>query len=39
MHWRPDVADRTEEAEFRRLWGEWDALDPAGLAAFMADYL
>ena len=38
MHWRPDVADRTEEAEFRRLWGEWDALDPAGLASFMADY-
>lgn len=38
MHWRPSEADEAEEVEFRRLYGEWDALDPAGLAGFMADY-
>ncbi|SEB44510.1 hypothetical protein SAMN04489844_0097 [Nocardioides exalbidus] len=27
-----------EEVAFRRLYGEWEALDPAGLAAFMAAY-
>lgn len=38
MHWTPSEADVAEQAAFERLWGEWRALDPAGLAAFMADY-
>lgn len=38
MHWTPSEADVAELAAFERLWGEWRALDPAGLAAFMADY-
>ncbi|WP_090967374.1 nucleotidyltransferase domain-containing protein [Nocardioides exalbidus] len=38
MHWTPSEADVAEEVAFRRLYGEWEALDPAGLAAFMAAY-
>ncbi|RYB95262.1 hypothetical protein EUA93_13505 [Nocardioides oleivorans] len=38
MHWEPSEADVAEEVAFRRLYGEWRALDPAGLAAFMAAY-
>src|SRR6478736_9539902 len=38
MHWEPSANDLAEEAAFRRLYGEWQALDPAGLAAFMATY-
>ena len=30
--------DDAEDAAFHRLWGEWDALDPAGVVAFLADY-
>ncbi|WP_322919724.1 nucleotidyltransferase domain-containing protein [Nocardioides renjunii] len=37
-HWRPSDEDVAEEVAFRRLYGEWAALDPAGLAAFMAAY-
>ncbi|MBD3926676.1 hypothetical protein IEZ26_18805 [Nocardioides cavernae] len=38
MHWEPSAEDLAEEAAFRRLYGEWKALDPAGLADFMATY-
>ena len=38
MHWHPTSEEIAEEAAFTRLWGEWDALDPAGLAAFMSGY-
>jgi len=38
MHWRPSEADEAEEVAFRRLYGDWDALDPAGLTRFMAAY-
>jgi hypothetical protein len=38
MHWEPSAEDLVDEDAFRRLYGEWQALDPAGLAAFMATY-
>ena len=38
MHWQPTPEEIAEEIAFGRLYGEWDALDPAGLAVFMADY-
>ena len=38
MHWEPSAEDLVVEDAFRRLYGEWQALDPAGLAAFMATY-
>ena len=38
MHWQPTPEEIAEEVAFGRLYGEWDALDPAGLAVFMADY-
>lgn len=34
----PHVEEDAEELAFRRLYGDWRALDPAGTAAFMADY-
>jgi hypothetical protein len=38
MHWEPSAEDLVEEDAFRSLYGEWQALDPAGLATFMATY-
>lgn len=38
MHWEPSAEDLASEDAFRRLYGDWQALDPAGLAAFMATY-
>lgn len=38
MHWEPSAEDLAEEEAFRRLYGDWQALDPAGLADFMAAY-
>lgn len=38
MTWQPTPEEVAEEEAFRRLYGEWDALDPAGTAAFMAGY-
>ena len=38
MTWDPTPEEVAEEEAFRRLYGEWDALDPAGTAAFMAGY-
>jgi hypothetical protein len=38
MTWDPTPDEIAEEHAFRRLYGEWDALDPAGTAAFMAGY-
>ena len=38
MTWQPAPEEVDEQAAFERLYGAWDALNPAGLAAFMADY-
>jgi len=38
MRWQPSPEELAEEREFRRLYGQWDALDPAGVASFLADY-
>ena len=38
MTWQPTPTEVAEEDAFRRLYGEWEALDPAGTAAFMAGY-
>ena len=38
MTWQPTPEEVAEEDAFRRLYGEWQALDPAGTAAFMAGY-
>ena len=38
MHWQPTPEEIAEEIACGRLYGEWDAPDPAGLAVFMADY-
>ena len=34
----PSPEELAEEEAFRRLYGDWRALDPAGTAAFMAGY-
>jgi hypothetical protein len=34
----PHAEEDAEELAFRRLYGDWRALDPAGTAAFMAGY-
>ncbi len=36
--WEPTSEEEAEELAFRRLYGEWDPLDPTGVADFMADY-
>lgn len=38
MHWEPSEADKAGEVAFRRLYGDWEALDPPGLARFMSGY-
>jgi hypothetical protein len=36
--WVPSAEEEAEEIKFRRLYGDWDALDPAGAVDFMAGY-
>ncbi|MCW2832854.1 MAG: hypothetical protein JWN68_807 [Nocardioides sp.] len=36
--WVPTEDEEAEEIALRRLYGEWDALDPAGVVDFMAGY-